>query len=60
MDREMFDKYYEGDKGSETNVEKELCLTREENGMFKYIKENNLRLEQEKIPFEYVLMRIPQ
>ena len=60
MDRETFDKYYEGDKGSETNVEKELCLTREENEMFKYIKENNLRLEQEKIPFEYVLMRIPQ
>ena len=59
MDRATFDKYFEGDKGSETNVEKELCLTREENEMFIFLKENNYRLEQEKIPFEYVTMRIP-
>ena len=59
MDRATFDKYYEGDKGPETNIEKELCLTTEENEMFKYLKENNYRLEQEKIPFGYALTMIP-
>lgn len=59
MDRETFNKYFEGDKGTETNVEKELCLTIEETDMFKYLKENNYRLEQEKIPFEYAITKIP-
>ena len=59
MDRATFDKYFEEDKGSETNVEKELCLTLEENELFKYLKENNYRLEQEKIPFENVITKIP-
>lgn len=59
MDRETFDKFFEGDKGKETNVEKELCLTPEENEMFQYLKANNQRLEQEKIPYEYALKRIP-
>lgn len=58
MDRYTFDKYFEGDKGSETNVEKDLCLTQEEYDMFKYLKENNLRLEQEKIPYDYVSKQI--
>lgn len=60
MDRNTFDLFYEGDKGTETNVEKDLCLTSEESEMFKYLKENNLRLEQEKIPHEYVRTKIPQ
>ena len=60
MDRNTFDAFYEGDKGTETNVEKDLCLTSEESEMFKYLKENNLRLEQEKIPFEYARTKIPQ
>lgn len=59
MDRETFDKFFEGDKGAETNVEKELCLTHEEDEMFRYLKENNYRLEQEKIPYDYALTRIP-
>ena len=59
MDKDTFDKYYDGDKGTETNIEKELCLTQEEFGMFKRLKKSNLRLEQEKIPFEYVLIHIP-
>ena len=58
MDRYTFDKYFEGDKGSVTNVEKDLCLTQEEYDMFKYLKENNLRLEQEKIPYDYVSKQI--
>ena len=60
MDRHTFDLFYEGDKGTETNVEKDLCLTSEESEMFKYLKENNLRLEQEKIPHEYAKTKIPQ
>ena len=59
MDRYTFDKYFEGDKGSVTNVEKDLCLTQEECDMYKYLKENNFRLEQEKIPYDYVLRQIP-
>lgn len=58
MDRYTFDQYFEGDKGSVTNVEKNLCLTQEEYDMFKYLKENNLRLEQEKIPYDYVSKQI--
>ena len=60
MNRHTFDSFYEGDKGTETNVEKDLCLTPDECEMFKYLKENNLRLEQEKIPHEYVRTKIPQ
>ena len=59
MDRYTFDKYFEGDKGTVTNVEKELCLTQEECDMYKFLKENNFRLEQEKIPYEYALRKIP-
>lgn len=59
MDRYTFDKYFEGDKGTVTNVEKELCLTQEECDMYNFLKENNFRLEQEKIPYEYALRKIP-
>ena len=59
MDRATFDLFYEDAVGTETNVEKELCLTQEEKDMFEYVKENNFRLEQEKIPFDYVSSRIP-
>lgn len=60
MDKHTFDMFYEGDKGTETNVEKDLSLTQEENELFKYLKDNNLRLEQEKIPFEYIISNIPR
>lgn len=59
MDRVTFDNFYEGDKGTKINIEKGLCLTSEENDMFLYLKLNNLRLEQEKIPYEYTLRKIP-
>lgn len=59
MDRATFDLFYEDAVGTETNVEKELCLTQEEKDMFEYVKENNFRLEQEKIPQEYVISKIP-
>lgn len=59
MDRETFDKYYQSGVGTETNIEKELCLTPDEYKMFAFLKSGNYRLEQEKIPFEYALKRIP-
>ena len=60
MDRDTFNEFFEGDKSPETNVEKELCLTQEEKELFNYLKENNLRLEQEKIPFKYAITKIPR
>lgn len=60
MDRETFDAFFEDDKGIETNVENDLCLTQEEKEMFQYLKENSYRLEQEKIPYRYAMTRIPQ
>lgn len=59
MDRATFDAFFEGDTGKPTNVEKELRLTPEENEMFQYLKSNNLRLEQEKIPYDYAYRKIP-
>lgn len=59
MDRETFDRYSEGDIGTESNITKDLCLTTEENEMFKYLRDTNLRLEQEKIPFDYAVANIP-
>lgn len=59
MDRETFDLYNEGEVGTETNVEKELCLTQEEKELYDFLRNGNYRLEQEKIPFEYALSNIP-
>ena len=60
MDRATFDAFFEGDTGKPTNVEKDLYLTPEENEMFQYLKSNNLRLEQEKIPYSYAYQKIPK
>lgn len=54
MDEVTFDKFYEGDKGSLSNVATTLNLKEEELALYKRIKNNNYRLEQEKIPLEYV------
>ena len=55
MDRETYEKFVkDADNGTETNVEKDLCLTSEEKKMYEYLKENNRRLEQEKISHEYL------
>ena len=59
MDRETFDLYNEGEVGTETNVEKVMCLTPEEKELFDFLKSGNYRLEQEKIPFEYASSKIP-
>ena len=59
MDRKTFEAFFEGDKGTETNVVGDLYLTLKEKEMFEYLKDCNFRLEQEKIPFEYAIDKIP-
>ncbi|MEQ6117896.1 Wadjet anti-phage system protein JetD domain-containing protein [Reichenbachiella sp. MALMAid0571] len=54
MDKKTFDKYFENDNGTPTNISVKLNLTNNEQELYDILKENNWRLEQEKIPFEYV------
>lgn len=58
MDKYTFDTYFEGDSGTPGNVSIELNLTDTENALYEYIKNNNLRLEQEKIPQTLVVKSI--
>lgn len=58
MDRETFDSFYEGDKGTPSNIFVELRLGPEETVLYEYIKSNNLRLEQEKIPHMYLVNQL--
>lgn len=60
MDKKTFNDYFENDKRTETKVAKNLCLTQEEQDMFQFLKENNFRLEQEKIPLAYVCQNLIQ
>lgn len=53
MDKKTFDKFFEGDKGTLTNISIKLNLTVEELELYGILKTNNWRLEQEKIPFYY-------
>lgn len=55
MDKTTFDKYFENDLGTLSKVNVELNLTTEEENLYQYIKANNYRLEQEKIPQSYVI-----
>lgn len=55
MDCATFDKYFENDLGTPSNVSVELNLTNDERTLYEYLKANNYRLEQEKIPQYYVL-----
>lgn len=59
MDRETLDAFFENDKGVKTIVVGDLYLTSKEKEMFEYLKACNSRLEQEKIPFEYAINKIP-
>ena len=54
MDIETFDNFFEEDKGTPSKIFTNLNLTKEEKQLYEYLKENNWRLEQEKIPLEYV------
>lgn len=54
MDKATFDKFFENDLGTSTNISSQLNLTDSEQELYKILKANNWRLEQEKIPFDYV------
>lgn len=54
MDKQTFDRFFENDKGTPTNISTKLNLTDEEQQLYDILKTNNWRLEQEKIPFDYV------
>lgn len=54
MDKKTFETYFENDLGKPTNDTTVLNLTTNENEMYQLLKFNNWRLEQEKIPIEYV------
>lgn len=54
MGKQTFDKFFENDKGTPTNISIKLNLTYKEQELYDTLKKNNWRLEQEKIPFEYV------
>lgn len=58
MDKTTFDKYFENDLGTPSKVNVELNLTTEEENLYQYIKANNYRLEQEKIPQRYVIEQL--
>jgi hypothetical protein len=54
MDEETFEKYFENDRGTPSKITIQLNLTDKEQKLYERLKENNWRLEQEKIPQEYV------
>lgn len=54
MDKTTFEKFFENDSGKPTTDTTELKLTVEERELYNLLKLNNWRLEQEKIPLEYV------
>lgn len=54
MDKQAFDKFFEKDNGTPTNISIKHNLTDEEQELYEILKTNNWRLEQEKIPLEYV------
>lgn len=54
MDKATFYKFFENDLGTSTNITSQLNLTDSEQELYKILKTNNWRLEQEKIPFDYV------
>jgi len=54
MDEKTFHKFFEHDLGTVSKVTKKLNLTVEENKLYQLLKQNNWRLEQEKIPLSYV------
>jgi hypothetical protein len=54
MDKQTFEKFFEDENGTPTNISTKLNLTDEEQQLYDILKTKNWRLEQEKIPFNYV------
>lgn len=58
MDKATFDNYFEKEYGIPSKINVKLNLTTEEEELYQYIKVNNYRLEQEKIPQRYVIEQL--
>ncbi len=54
MDKITFETFFENDKGTPTNISTKLNLTDREQELYNILKTNSWRLEQEKVPFDYV------
>ena len=54
MDNVTFEKFFENDKGTLTSISTKLHLTEREEGLYGVLKENNWRLEQEKLPLYWI------
>lgn len=54
MDKTTFEKFFENDSGTPTNVSTKLNLTDGEQQLYELLKANNWRLEQEKIPLFWI------
>lgn len=54
MDEHTFNLYFEQDAGKPSKNTQPLNLTQSERHLYQQIKDNNWRLEQEKIPYAYV------
>lgn len=54
MDKITFERFFENDSGKPTTDTTTLNLTENESELYNLLKTNNWRLEQEKIPFDYV------
>lgn len=54
MDKTTFEKFFDNDSGKPTTDTTTLNLTENERELYSLLKTNNWRLEQEKIPFDYV------
>jgi hypothetical protein len=58
MDKSTFDQFFEKDKGTPTNISIKLNLTQEEEELYQQLKLNDWRIEQEKIPLDWVKKRL--
>ncbi len=59
MDRETLDTFHDLTiAGNNSQIETPIHLTSDESAVFHYIRQHNLRLEQERIPQKYVLGRL--
>lgn len=54
MDKKTFDSYFENDSGKPTTDRTTLNLSDIESELYNLLKTNNWRLEQEKLPYQYV------
>ena len=58
MDEATFEHFYEAYEGTPSSITVELRLTPEEKALYERVKTENLRLEQEKIPQDWLLQTL--